>query len=56
MNEGSSRQAGKVEGFLRTEAREALRAYFMPLTALMRLVMVLLSGATHVEIRPGDRR
>ena len=56
MIEGSSPQTSTVAGFVRTEAREALRAYFMPLTALMRLVMVLLSGATHVEIRPSDRR
>ena len=56
MIEVSSRKDGTVVGFLRTEAREALRAYFMPLTALVRLAMVLLSGATHVEIRPGDRR
>lgn len=54
--ENSSPQTGTVEAFLRTEAREALRAYFLPLTALLRLLMVLLSGATHVEIRPGDRR
>jgi len=43
-------------GFLRTEIREALRSYFLPLTALVRLVIVLLSGARRIEIRSRDER
>lgn len=56
MIERSPLQDPPSKGFLCTEAREALRSYFLPLTALMRLAVVLLSGATRIEIRPGDRR
>jgi hypothetical protein len=53
--EKSPLQDAPSKGFLRTEAREALLSYFLPLTALVRLALVLLSGASRVEIRPGDR-
>jgi hypothetical protein len=33
------------------EIREALRLYFLPVTALARLAWVLAKGARHVEIR-----
>ena len=40
--------------FVKAEMKEGFRLYFLPLTALARLVWVLLSGARHITIR-GER-